>query len=126
MLKPSILLAEDNDDMRQLYSLVLAQAGFDVREAMNGKEALAAVKRSRPDVLITDIMMPVMDGLELIARIKNEPALSDLPIIAISAYGGDYLSRAYTVGATGVIGKPIDPDSLIDAVIHALPSQTSH
>lgn len=126
MWKPSVLLAEDNEDMRQLYSLVLSQAGFEVREALNGKEALAAVKQSRPDVLITDIMMPVMDGLELIARIKREPDLSDLPIIAISAYGGEYLSRAYTVGATGVVGKPIDPDSLIDAVIHALPTQTNH
>src|SRR5438477_12508275 len=113
MWRPSILIAEDNDDLRQLYILALSCKGFEVRIAGDGKEAVDKVRQRRPDVLVTDVMMPQMDGVELIRQIRKEPGLMDLPIIAVSAFP-DYLSKAYMNGATETVRKPMDVDSLFD------------
>ncbi|HZS10320.1 MAG TPA: response regulator [Blastocatellia bacterium] len=120
MWRPSVLIAEDNDDLRQLYILTLSCRGFEVRMASDGREALDELRQRRPDVLVTDVMMPQMDGVELIRQVREEPELKDLPIIAFSAFP-DYLSKAYLSGATETIRKPMDLDALFDALLRVLP-----
>ncbi|HYE75719.1 MAG TPA: response regulator [Blastocatellia bacterium] len=107
MPKTCVLLAEDNQDQRDLYTFVLKQAGFEVCQAEDGNSALAELHRHRPDILVTDVMMPGMNGIELIERIRNEEELHDLPIVVLSAYS-DILIKAHLKGATEIIQKPID------------------
>jgi CheY-like chemotaxis protein len=126
MWRPRVLIAEDNYDLRLLYTFMLSGAGFEVSTADDGREALASLREARPDVLITDIQMPVMDGLELIRRVRDETELSDLPVLAISAMGDDYLQQALVAGATETINKPVEPHDLFDRVLLLLPKEGGH
>jgi CheY-like chemotaxis protein len=125
MPKVSVLIAEDSADLRDLCCFVLSQAGFEVREAADGEAAFQSLKQERPDVLVTDIMMPRMTGVDLVKRIRSEAGLESLPVIVMSAYA-DYLAKAYLCGATRVLRKPFNPDSLLDAVSEALPEEAGH
>jgi two-component system chemotaxis response regulator CheY len=116
MKKMRVLVVEDNDESRELYVLVLTRAGFEVREAVGGEEALQMLDDCDPDLLITDIRTPSMSGLDLIRRIRSEERWANLPIIAISAYGHDQLAHAALQGATRVLRKPFEPNRLLSAV----------
>jgi len=126
MGRAAVLIAEDNDEMRHLFHIILESAGFDVTEAEDGEMALRALDHARPDLLLTDLMMPRVDGIELIRRVRERAELADLPIVAMSAYGSDHLAKAYVTGATATIRKPLDPDNLIDTIIDALPEPATH
>lgn len=117
MSKTSVLLAEDDADLRDLYSFILNQAGFEVRQAENGQAALNELQRHRPDILITDVMMPGMTGLELIERVKKEEELRNLPVVLISAHK-DFIDLAQSKGATEVIEKPIDVFGFVSTVLN--------
>src|SRR6266511_4345823 len=84
MKKLRVLVVEDNDESRQLYVLVLTRAGFEVKEAVGGEEALQILDECDPDILITDLRTPSMSGIDLIRRIRSEERWANLPIIAIS------------------------------------------
>ena len=117
MHRKNILLAEDDADLRDLYSFILKQAGFEVMPVEDGQSALNELQRCRPDILITDVMMPGMSGLELIEHIKKEKELCDLPVILISAHK-DFIDLAQSKGATEVIQKPIDVYGFVSTLLN--------
>ena len=109
-----ILVVEDGTTMRMFYRDVLSRAGFVVEEAANGFEGLERALLGRFDMLIVDINMPKMDGYELLSRLRNEPALRAIPVVAISTEAGDQdAARAYDAGANLYLVKPADPVALV-------------
>ena len=112
MRKPYALLVEDDLESRHLFELMLKSAGFAVTAVEDGRAALSLLQNIRPDVLLTDIAMPGMDGLELIRQIKNNPLLNDLPVVALSAFGEGFLGLATEAGATETMAKPVDYNQL--------------
>ena len=81
-----VLVVEDQEDSRQIIRDMLSATDYEIIEAENGEEALAAVAKQRPDLILMDIQMPIMDGYEATRRIKADPALCVIPIIAITSY----------------------------------------
>ncbi len=81
---PRILVVDDEPDQRFLLRRIFERAGHQVADACNGAEALKAVQESPPDLVVTDVMMPVMDGVELIRRLRGAPATAGIPILAAS------------------------------------------
>src|SRR5512135_705380 len=80
-----VLLVEDAPFLRYAFGRLLRLHGFDVMEANDGREALACVSKFRPQLIVTDLMMPVMDGVELIERLRADPETADVPVVAITA-----------------------------------------
>lgn len=115
MKKLRVLVVEDNDDSRELYALVLARAGFDVKGAIDGESALEMLDQCDPDLLITDIQTPNLSGVDLIRRIRADEKWIKLPIIAITAFSPDQLAHAAIHGATRVLRKPFEPNRLLSA-----------
>lgn len=110
-----VLLVEDAPFLRYAFGRLLRMYGFEVREATDGREALDSVDEFRPHLVLTDLMMPVMDGVELIKRLREVPATRNLPIVAITADATELAERqAREAGAMDVITKPIDLPSLLD------------
>src|SRR5262249_26869482 len=116
MKKLRVLVVEDNDESRQLYVLVLTRAGFEVKEAVGGGEALQILDECDPDPLTTALRTPSMSGMDLTRRIRSQEQWANLPIIAISAYSHDQLAHAALQGATRVLRKPFEPNRLLSAV----------
>jgi two-component system cell cycle response regulator DivK len=81
-----ILVVEDQEDNRQIIRDMLAATDYEVTEAENGVQALAAIAKQRPDLILMDIQLPIMDGYEATQRIKADPALKSIPIIAVTSY----------------------------------------
>jgi len=109
-----VLLVEDAPFLRYAFGRLLRMHGFDVREANDGREALDCVPDFRPNLVLTDLMMPVMDGVELIRRLHEDPETADLPVVAITADATDQAERlARQAGAIDVITKPIDLPALL-------------
>jgi CheY-like chemotaxis protein len=107
-----ILLVEDEERVRALLKGVLESDGYEVHEASNGKEALQSYARSPPNLILTDIVMPDMEGIELITKIrKGDP---NLKIIAMS--GSNYLDIAEKLGAHRILAKPFSNKALLNAV----------
>jgi CheY-like chemotaxis protein len=96
-----------------MYSSYLSYSGLEVAAAHNGRGALREVAAHKPDVVVTDIAMPEMDGLELSRRLKAESATCDLPIIAVSGQASDH---AFEAGADVVLEKPCEPDRLLHVI----------
>jgi CheY-like chemotaxis protein len=118
----SVLLADDDEDVRALFKLSLAGRGHAVATASTGREAIAQLARERFDVLVTDIVMPDGDGLDVIKAARQ--AHPHLRIIAVSG-GGRYVNGPYcrnvaeTLGADLALAKPVRPDRLVEAVEQA-------
>src|SRR5215213_2446558 len=113
--KFSVLVVDDDPDKRMLLTVALQMAGYEVRTANDGEEGLVAVESFQPDLIITDVMMPKMDGYELARRVRANPATRFLPIIIQTAARNDAqdLRRASEVGALGYITDPTDLDLLL-------------
>ena len=117
-----ILVVEDQEDNRQILRDLLATTDYEVIEAVNGEEALAAVAKQRPDLILMDIQLPILDGYEAARRIKADPALSSIPIIAVTSYAlsGDE-ERARAAGCDDFVPKPYSPRRLLAKIRHYLP-----
>jgi two-component system, cell cycle response regulator DivK len=124
MRRLKILLAEDDDDLRSLYGYMLAAAGYKVNAVRNGLQAFAEIQVNRPDVVVTDITMPVLSGLDLIVAVGADDELADLPVVAITSFGEDICKLARAVGATDAIDKPTDITRMRE-VIEAAVSRSS-
>jgi diguanylate cyclase (GGDEF)-like protein len=113
--KFSVLVVDDDPDKRMLLTVALQMAGYDVRSANDGEDGLAAVESYQPDLIITDVMMPRMDGYELARRVRANPQTRFLPIIIQTAARNDAqdLRRGSEVGALGYITDPTDIDLLL-------------
>jgi CheY-like chemotaxis protein len=110
---PLVLLVEDDEDTREMYSEFLIHSGLRVAEAPSGRRALERVREQRPDVVVTDIAMPGMDGLELSRRLRSDAPTRDVPIIAVS---GNASERAREAGANVVLEKPCTPFELLQVI----------
>ena len=110
----TILVVEDQEDNRQILRDLLATTDYDVIEAENGEEALVAVAKQRPDLILMDIQLPILDGYETTRRIKADPALNAIPIIAVTSYalGGDE-EKARFAGCDDFVPKPYSPRLLL-------------
>jgi CheY-like chemotaxis protein len=109
-----VLMAEDSAVNRELLREILELKGFEVDEAWDGEEALEKIGRSRPDILLLDIGMPKLDGFGVIRRVRQDPSLADLPVLAVTAYAmrGDR-ERGLSAGFDGYLAKPVNPASLL-------------
>lgn len=112
-MKMKILIAEDNPVNRELLRELLEMRGYEVFEACNGQEALNLIDPVQPDLLVLDIGMPVLDGFGAIQKIRANPELNQLPVLAATAYAmrGDS-ERVLKAGFDGYVSKPIDPVAL--------------
>ena len=111
--RPRILLVEDDAELREAMQETLALRGHQVTSASNGRDALHAMRQTRPDLIILDLMMPVMDGWQFRAELKRDPALADTPVVVIS---GNDSATAAAVDADLYMTKPIDPRALLHAI----------
>jgi CheY-like chemotaxis protein len=111
LIMPAILIVDDDTDLRDALAEVFAAAGYAVTTAANGREALACLDEHRPDVILLDMMMPVMDGREFLKRKRARPAVADIPVIVASASTSDEVP-----GATAMFDKPCDVEKLLRTV----------
>jgi CheY-like chemotaxis protein len=116
MRRLNVLLVEDDDDARALYCYILATAGYRVKAVSNGLQAFAEVQVDRPDVIVTDIAMPVLSGLDLIAAVRSDGELADLPVVAITSFGESLREQARAAGATDAIDKPTEPARMREVI----------
>ncbi len=107
-----ILVAEDYDDTRNFMVYLLGSRGYEVYTATNGQEALQAAEDYQPDLILMDISMPVMDGLQATRLIRSSKKILQVPIIAVTAFDKSYREKALAAGCNQVISKPIDFDEL--------------
>jgi len=113
----TILLVEDFDDTRLMMKLWLVKNGYRVVEAETGEEAINVAQRELPDLIIMDVMMPGMNGLDATQRIREYQALSRTPIVAVSAYGAnEFRSLAIEAGCNEFVSTPFDPDALAELI----------
>jgi CheY-like chemotaxis protein len=111
-MKSKVLVVEDYEDTREFMKFLLQDYGFDVSEAANGFEALEAVSRQVPDLILMDISMPGMDGLTAARKIREQKSSRKTPIIAITAYGEAARRKAIEAGCNASLSKPIDFEDL--------------
>lgn len=115
-MKKQILVVDDNPDSREMLSFILAGEGFSVLTAEDGLEALELVKDVPPDLILTDIHMPNIDGIELTKQLREQFKSTALPIVIVTAFCGEIVSKAIEAGADGVVQKPLYSDSLLTLV----------
>ena len=119
----SILVVDDDESIRELLRLHLSAAGYEVNVATDAIAAGYMVLRSPPDLIITDISMPHMDGFEFIAALKSDKALPYIPVIFLTSMEeGDH--RGKELGAVGYITKPVRSDKLLSLVAEHVPGGT--
>jgi two-component system chemotaxis response regulator CheY len=117
----TILAVDDSASMRQMVAFTLKQAGHDVVEAEDGQKALSAAKSNAFNLVISDVNMPVMDGLALIRELRALPSYKFTPILMLTTEAGsDKKQQGKAAGATGWIVKPFNPDQLIATVKRVL------
>jgi two-component system cell cycle response regulator DivK len=117
-----ILVVEDQEDNRTILRDLLTHAGFVVLEAVTGEEGVRAAEAHRPDLILMDIQLPLVDGYEATRRIKARPELRAIPIVAVTSYalGGDE-AKARAAGCDGYVTKPFSPRQLLATVRGYLP-----
>ena len=112
-----VLTVDDSRTMREMVAFTLRQAGYEVQEAEHGQAAIAVLKTSPADVIITDLNMPVMDGVALIRALRADPKHRSVPIVMLTTESdASKKAEGKSAGATGWLVKPFDPDRLIDVV----------
>lgn len=115
VFRKTILVAEDDTTMRELIGLHLQAAGYAVRAVRNGFEAAQACLSLIPDLILTDVYMPRMDGMEFVTLLRADPRLADVPVIFLTVDEGAY-PQGKALGAAGFLTKPILVDKLLDTV----------
>lgn len=116
------LIVDDSVSMRQMVGFTLREGGFEVVEAEHGQDALDKLKGTTVDLIITDLNMPVMDGIALIRNVRQQPGMKTKPILMLTTEGlADKKQEGKAAGATGWIIKPFDPEKLLATVAKVLP-----
>lgn len=111
--KQTIVIAEDQSDIAQLVLFKLNRQGYEVFWGKNGREALDLINENQPDLVILDVMMPIMDGFEVLRTIKNDPATKDIPVIMLTAKTMEEdILKGFDSGAVDYIGKPFSVTEL--------------
>lgn len=108
-----ILLADDEEDVKFVLKLYLESKGYEVVTAYDGLDAIDQARREKPDVILLDLMMPVIDGYEVCRRLKADPSTEPIPIVMVSAAShAESVQKGLAAGAVDYIVKPFDPESL--------------
>ncbi len=117
----TILVVEDDASTRDFFCSLFRLQAYNVVEAQNGKEGILAASRAHPDLIVMDLAMPEMDGIETVRRIQQVPKLAGIPVFAVSAYGiGAVKADAIAAGCKEVFDKPVDIDLLVKKIEEAL------
>ena len=123
--RPLVLIVEDQQDLRQLYVEHLTMSGFDVIEAGNGIDAVRSTSALRPDVVLMDLSLPIVDGWEATRRLKADAGTAHIPIVAFTAHdGAGELQRATDAGCDWFVPKPCPPAALITELRRVLTRPT--
>ena len=123
---PLILIVEDDPGTRALFRDALNQCGFRTIEAHNGFQALEKALKTPPDLIVTDIAVPGIDGIELCRRLRADERTRGIPVLAITGYGDrHYPDRARLAGADHVLTKPCDPELLVTEARRLLAQTTA-
>jgi two-component system cell cycle response regulator DivK len=117
-----ILVVEDTEDNRQIIRDLLTNAGYVYIEAVSGQEGVDLAARERPDLILMDMQLPVLDGYEATRRIKADPALARIPVIAVTSYAlsGDE-AKTKAAGCDAYVAKPFSPRQLLAKIRELLP-----
>ena len=115
---------DDDANIRELLTQEFTEAGYHVRIAANGREAIAEVRRERPDLIVLDVMMPEMNGFDVAAVLKNDPQTMDIPIVILSIVQDR--ERGFRLGVDRYLTKPIDTDLLFREVGALIEQKKSH
>jgi len=108
MVRKRVLIADDFEDTRRLMKFILEKNDYEVVEAADGYEAVKRAVEARPNLILMDIAMPVMDGIQATQAIRKHYDLTEVPILAVTAYGDFYSERARDAGCNAVIQKPVE------------------
>lgn len=112
-----MLLVDDSADIREMWRMWLTFWGFNVEEAANGAEAVLKARQERPDLILMDLWMPVLDGLQATQQIKADPRMASVPILAVSAQVYSPAAEdALAAGCDTFLAKPVDPDQLLEQI----------
>ena len=119
-----ILLVEDTEDNRQIMRDLMSMTDYELIEAVDGADGVAMAALHKPDLILMDIQLPVMDGYEAARRIKADPALKHIPIIAVTSYAlsGDE-AKTLAAGCDGYVAKPFSPRLLLAKIREFLPQE---
>jgi two-component system cell cycle response regulator DivK len=116
-----ILVVEDQPDNRQIIRDMLAPTDYEITEAEDGEKALEAIAKQRPDLILMDIQLPIMDGYTATKRIKGDPTLRSIPIIAVTSYAlSGEEKKARAAGCDDYVPKPFSPRQLLAKIRHYL------
>jgi len=116
-----VLLVDDEPAMRSVCRLNLELEHFEVIEAVDGNEALSLALRERPDLILLDVMLPLMNGYDVAARLRDNPATSKIPVVFMTALAGaEDRKRGYEAGGVGYVVKPFDPVYLGEGIRRTL------
>jgi CheY-like chemotaxis protein len=121
-----ILVVDDSNDTLEMMTKLLEMESFNVVTAADGRAGFDTAKAERPDIIITDIHMPILNGIEMIRLLRGEVDFRSVPIMAITAYGQNIAQEAVEAGANHAATKPIDFDSLIRGIRELLDSSKSN
>lgn len=121
-----VLIVEDNEDIRAIYGVFLRHFGYQVVEAVNGYDGVQAARRERPDVIVMDLSMPLLDGLEATRTLKSDARTSGIPIVVVTA---DVVARmrlaAEALGCSAFLPKPVAPSELLEQVERLCPREAA-
>jgi DNA-binding response OmpR family regulator len=119
--KPRVVVADDDNDIRRLVQITVANAGCDVTAAPDGESALQAVREVMPDLIILDVLMPRMDGWEVAKELKRDPKTAGIPIMFLTSKGQEHdVLEGFEVGGADYVVKPFSPRELQARVRSAL------
>jgi DNA-binding response OmpR family regulator len=117
MSSPRILVADDEPALLRLLEFVLGRRGFIIQGVTNGNAAIEVLKAESPDLVILDVMMPGLDGYEVLTFVRETPRLEGLPVVMLTARAQlDDIQRGLTLGADAYLAKPFDPEELLSVV----------
>jgi DNA-binding response OmpR family regulator len=111
-----ILVIEDNRDSRDILSKLLRMSGYDVISASDGETGYAAATTNQPDLIITDVNMPKMDGIEFVRKVRADGSLARTPVLVVTAFGSNVAREALEAGANASAEKPFDFDKFLNTV----------
>ena len=115
-MREKILIVDDNSDTREVLAWLLHIERFEVVTARDGLEGLKVASDEHPDLVITDVNMPNLDGIRMIKRLRENPRFKKLPIVSMTAFGAATEAQAAKAGANRVLSKPLEFDLLVDDV----------
>ena len=115
--RKKILIADDEEDIKMVLQMYLENCGYEVVTAFDGLDAASKIRETKPDLVLMDIMMPVIDGVEVTRQIKSDDATKDIPVVMLTAAAQSAMvDKAMEAGASDYIAKPFEPEQVQEAI----------